>query len=329
MFRKIFLTINLLIPFIVNAQLKTKWVRDVTYSEPGFDSLTFNLSLKEDRFGNYYMLLSGTTTNNSGIHLLKLNKYGFVEWKKSFLTNHDIAHVNSAGTMPYNKSIMDIDSLGNVFVLAHGQNNTDTAHIVKIDASGNLLVHRTDDIYGGVANYIWGLRVGFDNDIIAIRRDSASNYVVIKYDNLLNELWKTPITTFTSGYQDKSVITWDNNQLLYITNGTRLMRLDYTSGSIITNTTTLPFPIGLGYFWMNDGADNFQTWKGGTGTSFGTWQYDSQLNMISQRNNPVSQLIPHRNHDGTMLENYFLGVDSTRFNKVDLSGNVTASVTLP
>ena len=330
MHRKIFLTIILLVPILAKAQLKTRWIREIKYNEAGFDSLTFNVNLKEDQLGNYYVLLGGSTVNNQGIHILKINKFGFVDWKKSFLTNHDIAPVNSfGGDFSSNKHIMDIDSLGNVFVIAHGQNNFDTAHIVKIDPSGNLLLHRADNVSGGVATNIWGLRVGFDNSIIAIRRDAGFNYVVIKYDNLLNELWNTPITTFTSGYQDKSVITWDNNQLLYIANGSRLMRLDYFNGGIITNTTTLPFPVGLGVFWMNDGADNFHTWKPGTSSSYGLYHFDSQLNQISQRIDPVQQTIKYRNQDGNVIETYFIGLDSTRFNKIDVSGNVVSSITLP
>lgn len=48
MHRKIFLTIILLVPILAKAQLKTRWIREIKYNEAGFDSLTFNVNLKED-----------------------------------------------------------------------------------------------------------------------------------------------------------------------------------------------------------------------------------------------------------------------------------------
>lgn len=312
-----------------HAQITTKWIRDIDYGEPGFDSITISVNLKEDIQGNYIVLLDGDyfTANKEGIHLLKLNKYGFVVWKKSFLTNHDIIH--NTTLLPYKKQIMDVDSIGNIYVLAHGKQNTDTAHLVKIDPAGNLLLHRVDFVPGGVVDYIWGLRVCFDNSIIIARRNTGSNFTVIKYDDLFNLLWSTDIPIGTSSIQDLTNITWDNNQVLHIANGTRLVQMDYANGNIISNNTTIPFPVGLGTFWMNDGDNFFQTWKPGTSSPFGSYTFDTQLNQLAYRTSPVSQMIMHRNVDGTLIENYFNGIDSSRFNKIDVGGNLVQTISIP
>lgn len=296
------------------------------YDDPNIGSEGLKLYVDEEE--NSFILSS----HNSIYKIRKINSNGILVFEK------DLS--NSYSTGDYLSFVVDLD--GNIYLTnstsgalsGYSQQGVNDIYVVKIDSNGNSLWHRqigsdkqdqsrnialdsNNNIYivGGTCGRISG---GSTPDCSNTIR---AHYIVLKYDNNGNELWKIQdytdkILDIADDHTATHIIIDKNNDFYIFSAGTKKFILKFNSnGSLLWEKEILtPFSINSEPHDMKqDQNGNLFLLFTVTGKNQYLFKYDSE-----------GKLLMFKELNQTREHKYFS--INERYNTIYLGGRITSSI---